>query len=322
MIKIGIIGLGNVAWNVHLPILLSRKDIKICWICDEKIDKKKIIKKKNIPYFNDINSAIRLNNCDIALITVPYYERKKVFDKIKDKVKGIFFEKPFALNLDEHNYFSNNFHNYALTIGFQRRHMGIVKTIKNIIESNVFGPLLEIDINFGDIHYKFDSFRSNKDKAGGGIFFETGSHWIDTVLFTSKAIDIKDFKVEKINEDHLDIESSGFFRIFNKNNSEIECRFNITSLKNTSNKITYKFKNCSIDLFLFDDNSNLIVNNESSYNFIIKSNEFLNFPNTSLSVGTSYWNEFINSFKNKKESEISINNFILTSKIMQFFYDQ
>ena len=40
MIKIGIIGMGNVDWNVHLPILFSRDDIKISWICDQKIKKK------------------------------------------------------------------------------------------------------------------------------------------------------------------------------------------------------------------------------------------------------------------------------------------
>ncbi len=33
-----------------------------------------------------------------------------------------------------------------------------------------------------------------KENSGGGIFFETGSHWIDTVLFTTNAKDIKNFK--------------------------------------------------------------------------------------------------------------------------------
>ncbi len=51
MIKIGIIGLGNVAWNVHLPILLSRDDIKISWVCDLKIKKKKIFDKKKNSFF-------------------------------------------------------------------------------------------------------------------------------------------------------------------------------------------------------------------------------------------------------------------------------
>ena len=105
MIKIGIIGLGNVAWNVHLPVLLSRTDIKISWICDIEINKKKILNKKNIPFFKSIDDAINYEKCDIALITVPYNERKEIFEKIKKNVKGIYFEKPFALSEAEHKYF-------------------------------------------------------------------------------------------------------------------------------------------------------------------------------------------------------------------------
>jgi predicted dehydrogenase len=46
MIKIGIIGLGNVAWNIHLPVLLSRNDVDVSWICDLDLEKKNFIKKK------------------------------------------------------------------------------------------------------------------------------------------------------------------------------------------------------------------------------------------------------------------------------------
>ena len=35
MLDIGIIGLGNVGLSVHLPILLSRSDLKIVWVCDQ-----------------------------------------------------------------------------------------------------------------------------------------------------------------------------------------------------------------------------------------------------------------------------------------------
>jgi len=44
MIKIGIIGLGNVAINVHLPILLSRADISISWIYDIDVNKKNLFR--------------------------------------------------------------------------------------------------------------------------------------------------------------------------------------------------------------------------------------------------------------------------------------
>ena len=46
MIKIGIVGLGNVAWNVHLPILLSKNDVSISWVCELNLSKKIIEKKK------------------------------------------------------------------------------------------------------------------------------------------------------------------------------------------------------------------------------------------------------------------------------------
>ena len=119
------------------------------------------------------------------------------------------------------------------------------------------GSLLEININFGDIHYKFDSFRSDYKKSGGGIFFETGSHWIDAALYTSDAKEVYDFNFVKKIEDSLDIESEGSFKILNSKNLEVKCSFFITSLKNTSNKITYRFENCSIDLFYLMMNQNL-----------------------------------------------------------------
>lgn len=320
MIKVAIIGMGNVAWNVHLPVLLSRDDIEISWVFDKHQDKKNVLKKKNIPFFNDIIKATSYKKCDIALITVPYSERAKIFDEIKNKFNGIFFEKPFALTLDQHKYFSNYFEDYAVTIGYQRRHMGVVKTIKKIINQNIFMPLTSININFGDMHYKFDGFRSKKEKSGGGIFFETGSHWIDAVLYSTSAKDIKNFKSYKKKIAELDVECNGEFDIINQYNHTINCNFYISNLKNTSNSIDFNFKNCSIRLSLFDDDSNLKVTSNDNCEFMIKDNEFLNFPNTSLDVAWSFWNEFLCSYKNKKKSEISVNNFILTTKIIELFY--
>ena len=325
MIKIGIIGMGNVAWNVHLPVLLSREDVEISWVCDKNFNKEKILAKKKIKVFSDLKKAIDFKKCDIALITTPYSERSKIFDQIKNEVKGIYFEKPFALTNEEHQYFSNSFEKYAITIGYQRRHMGVVKTVKNIIDKNLLGPVVSVEINFGDVHYSFGGFRSDKKKSGGGIFFETGSHWIDAVLFTTSAKDVKNFKSEKKIEGNLDIECDGKFDIINHSDHQFECQFYMTILKNTSNSIKYNFENCSINLSLFDDNSNLKINSndDTDYSdFIIKDNEFLNFPNQSLDVAWSYWDKYLKSFINKRNSEISIDNFILTTKIIELFYEK
>ena len=322
MIKIGIVGLGNVAWNVHLPILLSRKDVSVSWICEENIEKKSIIENKKINFFSNINEIYNFENVDIVLIATPYGVRKEIFDKIKNKCKGVFFEKPYALKLEEHNYFTSFFKASCLTVGYTRRKMGIVQAMKKIIDQKVFGDLISIKIFFGDIHYKFDSFRSNLEQSGGGIFFEAGTHWIDCALFTSGAKQIINFHSEKKFKSGLDIDSNGKFELIDKDNNKINCDFKISSLQNTSNKIEYIFNNCSIDLFLFEDESNLKIKNKKNIDFIIKDNEFLNFPNNSYSIAYFFWSEFINSFKNEKETEFTINDFYLTTKITEMFYEK
>mgnify|MGYP001316997317 CR=1 FL=1 len=82
MITLGIIGFGNVALEVHLPILLARSDIKITWIFDKLTASENICKKKNIPFYNSLDSALKFKCPEIVLITTPYNQRKDIFNKI------------------------------------------------------------------------------------------------------------------------------------------------------------------------------------------------------------------------------------------------
>ena len=246
----------------------------------------------------------------------------KIFKKLENKVSGIYFEKPFALNLKEYLDFSKNFENYALTVGYQRRSLGIVQTLKKIIDNKTFGALNAISINFGDIHYNYGGFRSNKLMAGGGIFLESGSHWIDAALFISGAKKIDNFTKKVKYVDELDVHGEGEFNIIDNSNNKIKCNFKCTVLENTTNKIDFKFNNCTIELFLFDDNSKLSITNNSAQKFYIEDSVMENFPNDSLSQGSSYWNTFVNSYKNKKTSYTSINEFLLTTQVIEHFYDK
>ena len=93
-----------------------------------------------------------------------------------------FFEKPHAKTLEEHKYFQDLFEPYSLTIGYTRRKMGIVDSMKKILEQKIFGDLRTVKMFFGDVHYRFDTFRSNIKKSGGGIFLEAESIGL-TVFF-------------------------------------------------------------------------------------------------------------------------------------------
>ena len=320
MIKIGIIGLGNVGLSVHLPILLARSDLKISWVYDPNNKVKKICDKKKIPFFSKLNDALKYDHPEIVLITTPYYSRKEIFKKLGNKISGIYCEKPFALTLKEHLNYAKNFKNYAFTIGYQRRSLGIVQTAKKILSSNLFGDLNNLIIEFGDVHYNYDNFRSDKSKAGGGIFFETGSHWIDAAIYILNAKKIDNFSCDKKIENDLDVHSQGSFNIYNYSDKKIKCSFKFSSIENTKNKIIFKFNNCSIELFLFDDNSNLTINGNNSERFPIEDISMKNFPNDSLSQGACYWDKFISSYKKKESSYTSLDTFLLTTEAIELFY--
>jgi predicted dehydrogenase len=175
MINIGIIGFGNISLNVHLPILLSRNDVKIVWVVDKEKKLQSILKKKKIYLYSNIHDAIYPKIPEIALICAPYGERVEIFNAIKGKVKGIYCEKPLALSTNEHLSYTNGLDEFSFTIGYQRRSLSNVQTVKSIIESNIFGALQKIEVEFGSIYFNFGGYRSQKLLSGGGIFLEAGS---------------------------------------------------------------------------------------------------------------------------------------------------
>ena len=322
MIKLGIIGLGNVSLGVHLPILKSRKDIEIVWICDNSKTAQRICHKINIPFYYELEEALSRSSPEIVLIATPYNTRFEIFNKLKNKVSGIYCEKPFALSTKEHLNYTNGYEKYAFTIGYQRRSLGNVQILRNIVSNKLFGQIRDIIIEFGDIHYSFGNFRSNKQIAGGGILFESGSHWIDTALFICDAFKIENFSSQVKYDYDLDIHGEGQFKIQNLNNEKINCNFKFSSIENTSNKIIFKFDSCLIELFLYKDKSNLIIKNEESKKFILSDYNMSNYPNDSISQGASYWRDFLESFRKKKQSYTTNDILLLTSKVIELYYDQ
>ena len=303
MINIGIIGLGNVSLNVHLPILLSRDDVKIAWIVDKEKKFQSLLKKKKIDFYSNIHDAIYSKIPEIVLISAPYGERREIFNAIKGKVKGIYCEKPLALSTNEHLSYTNGLDEFSFTIGYQRRSLGNVQTVKSIIESNIFGNLQKIEIEFGSINFNFGGYRSQKLLSGGGIFLEAGSHWLDTALYVANAQEISEFEANIEYEDDLDINSSGKFKIKNSANNTILFNFKFSCIENTKNNIKFIFPNNYLYLNLFEDNSEIIIKSTTDlqkffiYNFLGN-----NYPNDSLSQSTVYWNEFLKSFKEKKKN--------------------
>ena len=322
-VNIGIIGFGHVVVNAHLPILSVLKDVKINWVLDPNPKETALLEHLKIPRISSIDQLDNFPDTDIVLLTSPYGSRVPIFNSIKSKVKGIYCEKPFAKSVNEHIEITKDYPEYSFAVGYQRRSLGNINIIKSIIADNIFGPLKEVKCEYGYHNISSGSFHSDFELSGGGILFESGVHWIDSMLYSINPSDVEKEKANVIYHDKMDVHNEASFSIQLQDGNEINCNILISHLKATTDKISYIFKDVGVDLYLYNENDPPIViphnNNRKTYEV----NNFLSeiLPNTSLGQGTIFWKDYLDSFKNKKVSYTNASQSILTTKTIEQIYN-
>jgi predicted dehydrogenase len=258
-----------------------------------------------------------------VLITSPYGTRSEIFRAIEGKTKGIYCEKPFAKSLQEHNALISNYKDYEFTIGYQRRSLESVRLMKNVIEGNLFGSVQKVCFEYGDIGIRTGGFQSNVELSGGGLLFEAGIHWIDTVLYTLNAIDVRKLKSTVEYQCGLDIHVEAKFEIILPKGELVDFGLTVTQIQQTTNKIMYTFKDVSLELELFDDTARPIVvpHNNPSERYMLHNYLRDIGPSSSLGQGIEYWDQYLFGFRSQSASYTSAKDSLLTTKVVEFIYE-
>ena len=322
MLNVGIVGFGHVVKNCHLPILSTNKDINVSWVLEPKYDDVPLLKKLGVPFIESIELFEQYPRTDIVLIASPYGNRLPIFDAIKDKVSGVYCEKPFSKSIDEHLKITSDYQDYAFSIGYQRRSLGHVNVIKNAIRDNVFGELKSVRCEYGYYNISSGSFHSDFDLSGGGILFESGVHWIDTVLYTIDPLDLSIVHANIEYNDKLDVHTEADFLIRLKEKRDIECKIVITHLRETRDKISYIFKDVTVDLYLYKEHQPPIVIPRKKGGERYEISNFLKgiVPSSSLGQGVKFWQDYLSSFSDKKVSYTNAVESLLTTKAIEQIY--
>lgn len=322
-LNIGIVGFGHVVLNAHLPILSVLKNVKIKWVLDPDPKEAELLNHLHISRVSSIDELQDFPETDIVLLTSPYGSRPPIFNSMRGMVKGIYCEKPFAKSVSEHIQITKDYPEHSFAIGYQRRSLGNVNIVKNIIEDNIFGPLKEVKCEYGYHNISSGSFHSNFELSGGGILFESGVHWIDSMLYSINPLDIEKQTADVIYHDKLDIHTDASFSIRLEDGREINCDIMISNLKETADKITYIFEDVSVDLYLYNENDPPVVIPNKNNNKTYAVSNFLSeiIPNTSLGQGAIFWKDYIDSYINKRVSYTNASQSILTTKAIEQIYN-
>ena len=255
-IRIGILGAGSVAKDLHLPVLVNIPDVRISWICD-KVDQRarQLAKLFKIPaVFSDIEQC---SDVDIVLVAIPVGFRQKVMHHIFLRGWHAFCEKPFAVSLTDYGQYiaEARANNVQVGAGMVRRYGSATLMAKKIVHEGYFGPVVEVWANEGTRSKRTGQeagwYMTDVKAIGGGVLMETGSHLVDQIC---TILDVNAFRLERCIQrkyEGLEFETKFAGAVSTEREGDIPCKFHVSVLEDLCNGIFIKFSNLVLKCGLF-----------------------------------------------------------------------
>jgi len=143
----------------------------------------------NIQFYNDFHDLIKLN-LDVLFVSLPNDLAAEACILGLNSGMHVFCEKPPGRNLEDIKNVievEKRNPNLKLKYGFNHRYHYSVREAKKIIDSGELGRIVNLNGIYGKSHIiPYDKgWRSEREKAGGGILLDQGIHMLDLMRYFS-----------------------------------------------------------------------------------------------------------------------------------------
>lgn len=188
-IKLGLIGCGWVAENLHLPALQDLPDATVVAVADINTDRlKQVADRFHIKHrYTDFLTLLDGPGIDAIAVCVPAEFHVEVALAALDAGKHVLIEKPLALCLDESDRLIERaaLSSSKVLLGFNMRWHRLVRQAQGIIERGTLGSLRSIRtvITGGPRHRGSVPGWTKKRELGGGVLFDQAVHHFDLWRF-------------------------------------------------------------------------------------------------------------------------------------------
>lgn len=190
-VRLGVVGAGSVTATYHLPVLQGMDHIAVRWVVDvDPARAASVARSFHVPeHGSDLGQR---SDVDAVLIATPVGVRRRIMEAVFDARWHALLEKPFASTTAEHQWMLAEAKrvDVHLGVGLVRRFYVSTRRAHDVIRSALLGEVTEVLAGEGLRARKFgrggDWYQSSQ-AAGGGVFFETGSHLVDQVLAITRA---------------------------------------------------------------------------------------------------------------------------------------
>ncbi len=324
LLTVGVIGCGTIVRNIHLPVLLSLPGINVAWLTDQDISKAQALSAASgvdaLPLPGQLNHLLKT---DILLIAIPNGGRPPYLDLIREGLmRCAYVEKPFARSMREHDLLTRGLEAWQVAVGFDRRAFGITRLARETVDEQIFGLLRAVRFEFGGLGRILTGggYLGNAQLAGGGILYQMGVHYIDSILFITNArcVALESGVMEV--EDELDIHTEADLVLMLEDGHRVPLHILATTLKRANNRIELEFDRATISFTPAYGDPRLEVSTRSAgiVGHLHPTPE--HGPLTPYASYAAHWRRVFIAIAQRKQNETSATACRLTTKTLEALY--
>lgn len=186
-IRVGLIGVGNIAQNSHLPAYLKREDVELAAVCDVKEERaRQVADKYGIRHVaKDMEDLVALDDVDAVSICTWNNGHARAAIAAANAGKHILCEKPMAMNPGEAQVMleAARKNKVIFMMGFVNRFRADSRLIKEMADAGRFGGIYHAKTGWLRRRGTPLGWFTDLSKAGGGPVIDIGVHVIDLTWY-------------------------------------------------------------------------------------------------------------------------------------------
>lgn len=325
---IGVVGAGDIARKVHLPVLRGMSGVQVDWIYDRSERRAGELATAYGVRALPACAPNELPACDVILLAVPVEARAPYLDAFAGGKTGLLCEKPFAMSLTEHRHFAELYPAYQLGCGYMRRFYESTQIVRHLIASRWFGQLLRMRIAEGNRSHGSGSdssfLASSQPSTSHGALTDLGSHSIDLALYVTQARDFRIRSCDFVLDGRIDRKVSAGIDLVTAADGDsrvIDLQYGVSWLDPQPNRLELDFENATVfcglapgaEVFVGD-----VDRPASAYRLLCP----VRGASTANQAFYLEWRAFIDGLVARRESAISARSACMTTALVAALHEQ
>jgi predicted dehydrogenase len=320
-IDVGVVGCGEISWNLHLPVLVNHPRARVAWVTDRDSTRaSRTARSFGVQQVLLPTSPEDLPHADAVLLAIPYGVREPYYAGLGARGTAVYAEKPFARRGAEHDDICSRFGSERLAVGLQRRSSGFARVLSELVASRIFGPLRRMNFELGEPGVRTAGrYSSDLGLAGGGILFEVGVHFLDLLLFVSGAVRTEPKAIRMERHRGFDVETSAVLETIDRSGNAVDLSLLCTNLRSASMELELEFETATARVSVFGHGGVEVRSQRSRSRFRIGPTEGT-YPETAAQMAFAHWTAFFNGLETRTPNLSSARGTRVTTVALEQLY--